>query len=493
MRVSSCLLFVLSLTVLSDRAVQAAQWVAPFAVGSLYAVEPTADGGFIAAGETGGGPASDVAVFKLDGLGKVVWQWTYGGIGGDRAYSVRQTVDGGYVVAGFTGFAGVVGTPDAWVLKLDPSGAVVWRNTYGGNGDDVVYSIEPTGDGGFVLAGATYLTAGFENAWVLKLDASGNVAWQRTYGGVYNDAASSVHPTADGGYIVAGNTWSFGAGRSDAWVLKLDGSGSVVWQKTYGGAGDEAALSVVPIAGGGYVVAGNTNSFGAGGGDAWVLKLDASGNVVWQKTYGEAGYELATSIVAIADGAYVVAGQQDGGVWLFRLDDGGNIVWQRTYSGESPTSAYSVRPTADGGYVVAVGWSASAVLKVDANGAIAGCASMGTSSASATSSSAATGNSTAMVVATSVTPASGPISQANGYFGSSIRCFVADAAPAPAAADIPTLSQWAMGLLAGLLGCWGAAMNSRIRTGGTGRPNAPNQPSGRHGRRHWMSKSRPSP
>jgi len=450
--------FVFSFTVLSIGTADAAQWVAAFDAGSAYSVTPTADGGFVAAGDTATGSLSDVWVFKLDGLGKVVWQRTYGGVGGDRANSVRQTADGGYIVVGFTGAAGVAGTLDAWVLKLDPNGNVAWQKTYGGPGDDVLSSVEPTGDGGYVLAGGTYLTAGFANAWVLKLDASGNVIWQKTYGGPYNDGANSAHPTPDGGYIVGGSTWSFGAGRADAWVLKLDGDGNVVWQKTYGGAGDETALSVKPTAGGGYIVAGNTNSFGSGSTDAWVLKLDASGNVIWQRAYGDATSEWASSVVSTAGGAYVIAAKKDQKAWLFKLDDDGDIVWEHTYSDESLPGAYEVALTRDGGYVVAVGWTAS-VLKVDANGAIAGCANIRTSTSIVASSSATVGNSTATTVATNVTPTTGPLSQASASIASLIRCYVEEALPGSVA--IPTLSQWAICLLAGVLGFWGAALSTR--------------------------------
>lgn len=463
MRPSCRVLFALSCASLCVSVVQASDWAATFAFGSVYSVEPTADGGFVAAGETGGGTLSDVWVFKLDRLGKVVWQRTYGGLAGDRAYNIRTTADGGYVVAGFTGYAGAAGTRDGWVLKLDASGDVVWRKVYGGAGDDDILSIDPTSDGGYVLAGATYLTGSSEKAWVLKLDATGNVIWQTTYGGAFNDAALSVRQTPDGGYIVAGYTWSFGAGGSDAWVLKLDAGGNVLWQKTYGGAGNEVAMSVVPSGGGGYVVAGQTNSFGAGDSDAWVLKLDATGTVVWQKTYGEAGYESAASIAATADGGYVVAGQRDQAAWFFKIDDGGNIVWQHTYSGASPYAAYSVRPTSDAGHVIAVDFTTATVLKVDADGAIGGCNNVGTSSAVAASSHAVAGNSAATSAATNVTPTSGPLSQASPSTASSLPCFFAGGGPTVSAADVPTLSPWTTALLAGLLGVCAAAMRRRAR------------------------------
>jgi hypothetical protein len=156
-----------------------------------------------------------------------------------------------------------------------------WAKTYGGGYSDVARSIQQTSDGGYIVAGWTLsFGAGGLDFWVLKLDASGQVQWQKTYGGGYSDVARSIQQTSDGGYIVAGWTLSFGAGNYDVWVLKLNASGNVVWQKTYGGGSDDYAESIQQTSDGGYIVAGETWSFGAGSADFWVLKLDANGNVV---------------------------------------------------------------------------------------------------------------------------------------------------------------------------------------------------------------------
>jgi hypothetical protein len=216
------------------------------------------------------------------------WSRTYGGTSIDAATAIAPTSDGGYVVAGGTNSFGA-GWSDVWVLKLDGSGNVVWQKTYGGTGQDGASAIAPTSDGGYVVAGSTNSFGASDDVWVLKLDGQGNVVWQKTYGGTSFDAASAIVPTSDGGYVVTAEAVSFwvsGAGASDVWVLKLDGSGNVVWQKAYGGTGIDAARAIAPTSDGGYVVAGVTSSFGAGDFDVWVLKLDGQGNVVWQKTYG---------------------------------------------------------------------------------------------------------------------------------------------------------------------------------------------------------------
>ncbi len=248
-----------------------------------------------------------------------------------QASSIQQTSDGGYVMAGDTLSFDADDYYAPWVLKLDGSGNVQWQKMYGGTSGDHVSSIQQTSDGGYVMAGATHSFEG--DVWVLKLNPDGTVAWQRTYGGSDTDWASSIQQTSDGGYIVAGYTDSFGAGDSAAWVLKLDGSGNVQWQKTYGGTSGEGVDSIQQTQDGGYVMAGDTYSFGAGGSEAWVLKLDGSGNVQWQKTYGSTDYDVAHSIQQTQDGGYVMAGDTysfgTGGseAWVLKLDTNGEIPY----------------------------------------------------------------------------------------------------------------------------------------------------------------------
>jgi hypothetical protein len=202
----------------------------------------------------------------------------------DEANAVAPTSDGGYVVAGVTKSFGDPYYGDVWILKLDSGGRVEWQKTYGGTGGDEAYAIALTSDGGYVMAGMTRSfgdVAG--DAWVLKLDRFGNVQWQKRYGRRdYSDYAYAIAPTPDGGYVVAGKTYSsegVGGGRDDVWVLKLDSSGNVQWQRTYGGERDDEAHAVVPAFDGGYVVVGITESFGAGWEDAWILKLNADGTL----------------------------------------------------------------------------------------------------------------------------------------------------------------------------------------------------------------------
>jgi hypothetical protein len=262
------------------------------------------------------------------------WAKTYGGNNYDSARSVQQTSDGGYIVAGATESFGTT-SRSIWVLKLNSAGSVVWQKTYGSNGTNWASSIQQTSDGGYIVAGGTHLpSAGYDNAWVLKLNSTGSVMWQKIYGNDgMSDGALSVQQTLDGGYIIAGYTYSLGVGYGDAWVLKLDSTGSVTWQKSYGGNGSDGASSIQQTSDGGYIVAGDTSSFGAGGYDVWVFKLNSTGSVTWQNTYGGSNVDSSRSIRQTSDGGYIVGGETTSfgagwyDAWVVKLGAIGDIVW----------------------------------------------------------------------------------------------------------------------------------------------------------------------
>jgi hypothetical protein len=317
------------------------------------------------------------------------WGRTYGGSGDDTASAVQPTADGGYIIAGSTRSFGA-GDLDAWLLKLDAEGAVVWQKTYGGAYADVANDVRQTRDGGYIVAGETALPrpenplACWTHAWLLKLDANGNVVWQRAHGADGCATATAVRPTPGGGYVAAGSIQSSTGLASDAWVVKLDAEGNVLWQKIYGGSDYNHANDIQLTADEGFVVAGDRNLPYETGRDAWILKLDSGGNVAWQRSYGAASDDAAYSVQPTADGGYVVAGDHQStdldwrghSAWVLKLDARGDIVWQRSYGGTRPFNAFgrSIRPTADGGYVVAANFqvccdhSAATLLKLDAGG-----------------------------------------------------------------------------------------------------------------------------
>ena len=359
----------------------------------------------------------------------ITWAKTYGGTGEDINSAIHQTSDGGYIAAGITGSFGA-GDDDFWVLKLNSDGSIGWQKTYGGIGAEIVMSIQATSDGGYIVTGYTNSSGtGDYDYWVLKLTTDGSVAWQKTYGGSAFDSSSSIQQTSDGGYIVAGGTDTFGAGGGDFLVLKLDSDGSISWQKTYGGPGEDYPLSVQQTSDGGYIVGGRTNSFGAGGYDLLVLKLTSDGSISWQKTYGGLADEFWTSIQPTSDGGYVLSGFTNsfgaGGydLLVLKLTSDGSISWQKTYGGSSDEFQYatSIQPTSDGGYVLSgltnsfgAGNFDLMILKLNSQGDIEGCIGglIGTSSAvegtptiTETSPTPTIGISSAIVTTTEVTPA----------------------------------------------------------------------------------------
>jgi len=352
-----------------------------------YSIQQTSDGGYIVAGYTNsfGAGHNDAWVLKLDKYGNVEWQKAYGAAVFDHANTIQQTTDGGYIVIGGTSSFGAGGV-DLWVLKLNSYGNIQWEKSFGGINWDYGYSVQQISNGGYIVAGVTSsFNQGNYDFWLLQLDSNGNVVWQKIYSRPYADFAYSIQQTSDGGYIVAGSTRTFVDGGEDVWVLKLDSDGDIVWQKTYGGSGNDYAYSIQQTSDGGYIVAGYTNSFGAGYDDIWVLKLNSEGDVEWQKTYGAAGFDYANSIQQTSDGGYIVIGETHsfgaGGsdVWVLKLDSNGNVLWEKTYGGYYTEYAKFVRQTSDGGYIVA-GYTNSFgpggefwVLKLNADGDISMC------------------------------------------------------------------------------------------------------------------------
>ena len=287
------------------------------------------DGSYVVAGYTHskGAGGNDFWVIKLDSQGNMIWDRTYGGSAGDLAFSLIQTTDGGYAVAGSTSSKGAGGA-DFWVIKLDSQGNMIWDKTFGGRADDGANCLIQTVDGGYAVAGVNSSKgAGSYDFWVIKLDKQGNMSWDRTYGGSANDWAESLIQTTDGGYAVAGFISSKGAGEKVFWVIKLGNKGNMIWDRTYGGKYDDWAFSIIQTTDGGYAVAGITFSKGAGNGDFWVIKLDNKGNMIWDRTYGGRGDDRALSLIQTTDGGgYAVAGltfsKGAGGedFWVIKLD-----------------------------------------------------------------------------------------------------------------------------------------------------------------------------
>jgi hypothetical protein len=215
---------------------------------------------------------------KTDALGNQLWQKTFGGTGNDEGYSVQQTTDGGYIIVGVSTQKGSGGY-EIYIIKTDSSGNLIWERIYGGTSEDAGDSVQQTSDGGYIIAGYTsplkgYSTlsdVGFSDIYLIKTDSYGKQLWRRTYEGKGNDKSFSVQQTTDGGY-----TSSFGAGNLDVYLIRTDSLGNQLWQQTYGGANGDTGAYVEQTSDGGYIIAGSTNSFGTGNFDVYLIKLEGN-------------------------------------------------------------------------------------------------------------------------------------------------------------------------------------------------------------------------
>jgi regulation of enolase protein 1 (concanavalin A-like superfamily) len=287
------------------------------------------------------------------------WAKTYGGSDNENAWSIQQTSDGGYITAGYTESFGAGGR-DIWVLKLDSNGTIEWQKTYGGIYNELANFIQQTSDGGYIVAGISFsFGAGYSDTsdiWILKLDSEGDMEWQRTYGGSNSDNGHFIQQTSDGGYIVSGCTYSFGNGSNDGWILKLTSTGDIEWQHSFGGWGYDSASSIQETNDAGYIIAGYTYSSGAGY-DIWILKLDSEGDMKWQRTYGGSNGDFPHFVQQTSDEGYIVSGctfsfgngSRDG--LIIKLTSTGDIEWQHSYGGSDSDCVHSIQQTSNGGYI----------------------------------------------------------------------------------------------------------------------------------------------
>ena len=360
-------------------------------------VVQTNDGGYALAGDTRSfGSGGDIYLVKTDGEGNMQWSKTYGGAGIEGARSLILTSDGGYVIGGTTTSFGSGGN-DFYLVKTDENGNLQWSNAYGGAGYELQFGLIQTNDGGYAITGyTTSFGAGSYDFWLIKTDITGNMQWNKTYGGIMAEYGGTVIQTSDGGYALTGGTSSFGAESYDVWLVKVDEVGTAPefpappeshsstpeWNKTYGGNGTDNAWDVIQTSDGGYALAGETNSYGTERVRAWLVKTDVNGTLLWEKTFG-AVESHAYSIVQTTDGGYALAGSYGSGqdMYLIRTSADGNLLWEKTYL--NPYNSYylhdaglanSLFQTSDGGFVM-VGDSYLAgsgldvwLVKTDSNG-----------------------------------------------------------------------------------------------------------------------------
>jgi hypothetical protein len=324
-----------------------------------WSVQKTSDGGLIIAGETVsyGSGDYDSWLIKTDDNGNENWNKTFGGIFKDGSRSVKQTNDSGFILGGYADSYGHPGH-DAWFIKTDSEGNEEWNTTIGGIASDGTFSVIQTSDEGYIGVGYADSYGGNHDLWVVRTDKFGNEQWSKTYGTTDWDLGYNLKECADGGYILVGTTQSYGEGGQDAWLIKTDVNGDEEWNKTFGGSNNDWGSEVV-ITDDGFFLTGDTYSYGSGGYDVWLIKTDKFGNEQWKKVYGEPdSHDTGYSLIQTSDGGFAIVGTKTSfateltDMWLIKTDNNGNMEWNITIDGGEDEWSYSVDETNDGGYII---------------------------------------------------------------------------------------------------------------------------------------------
>jgi parallel beta-helix repeat protein len=344
-------------------AVPPTEWSRPYGgadTDRAWSVLQTSDGGYLIVGDTYsyGSGSYDFWIVKTDSSGNQQWAKPYGGSASEGARSVARTYDGGYIVAGYIDPPGP-DPADVWIVKIDATGNKQWDLQWGGSNRDMAYSVIQSSDGRYIVAGYTMsFGAGNEDAFLLKIDPVLGTSFV-FYGGPNSDVARCVVQTCDGGFAIAGYTKSYGSGSYDFWLIKTDYAGNMLWQKTHGNTGSDMAYSIAQTCEGGYILAGDTDYYTAGSCDFWVVKTNSVGNLAWSQKFGGTGFDSASSVVQTCDGGYLVAGETTsfGAVledfWVVKTDSSLLEQWRQRYGGSGSDSAYSAVQASDGGYAIA--------------------------------------------------------------------------------------------------------------------------------------------
>ena len=372
----------------------------------------TSDGGFIIGGRSNSNISGDKTenskggydywIVKTNSEGIIEWDRTLGaasptGNESDWFYDLIQTPNGGYLIGGYSDSPlsgdktedALEGTADFWIIKTNNLGVIEWENTIGGSDGEQATTMANTLDNGFIVGGDSTSPVsydksencrGLQDYWVVKLDNTGAIIWDRTYGGSGNDLLSSIVPVVDGGYLLAGRSNSNISGDKtedskgfhDYWLIKIDAAGNQLWQKTIGGSGFEYLSKTVQTSDSGFFLAGYSDSLisgdktapNKGGNDYWVIKIDSNGIIEWQQTYGGSDYDALFSAQQCIDGGYILSGNSSSNIsgdktepsnggndaWLIKINSSGVILWQRTIGGNGTDGFNSVSQTIDGGY-----------------------------------------------------------------------------------------------------------------------------------------------
>ncbi len=344
----------------------------------------------------------DYWVVKINADGSKAWDKPFGSDQGvDELRSVIRTADNGYLLGGYSLSYGAGGdktedsrgNSDFWIIKINADGSKVWDKTLGGSGYEYLNTLIQTADGGYLVGGASTTNIGGEKTehsrggfdfWVVKLNADGSKAWDRTIGGGDGEILESLIATPDGGYLLGGTSNSgIGGDKTennrgtfgDYWVVKLNADGSKAWDKTFGGSNEENLMSLATTSDGGYLLGGISYSgsehdrtgSSKGLADYWVVKINSEGNKIWDKAFGGSDYDYLISLVETEDRGYLLGGtslsdvggdktENNRGIlgdyWVVKINSEGSKVWDKTFGGSHNEEFMSLIKTADGGYLL---------------------------------------------------------------------------------------------------------------------------------------------
>ncbi len=358
-------------------------------------------------------PVNDYWLLKLNGEGSLEWSKTFGGSKDDQGQVVIQTADGGFMLTGYAmsddgDGSNNEGFHDNWLLKLDAVGTIEWERSYGFSGHDHSYDVVQTADGGYFFIGFLDVTAaradgfteketsltrhGVGEFWGTKLDAEGNIEWRRYFGGTNNDRAHAVVQSADGGFVMTGFSESAdfdisdSRGSYDFWVLKIDAEGTLVWERSFGGSGIEISYDIVKTPDNAYAIVGNTFSTDTdisknnGESDVWLVKLDDQGNLLWENTYGGSGFDAAHSVQISRDGGFIITGNSksndkdadhnhgENDFWLLKTNADGGLVWQKSFGGSGLDFGFDAVENTDGSIVLVGETGSTDMAEIDNKG-----------------------------------------------------------------------------------------------------------------------------
>ena len=300
-----------------------------------------------------------IAIFLLTLLIEILaqptnsWQKTFGGDQSDDAFSVKQTSDGGFILVGDTQSFGVILT-NVYIIKTDSSGNKIWEKNYGGIDHDHGESVIETTEGNYLVAGYTYNTPNFyPQIYVLNLNENGDTIWTKMYGGPQSEYGSEIIQTLEGGFVIVGESDSYGAGKYDIFLVKINGQGDTLWTKTYGSTEDDYGSSAQQTIDGGFIIAGGTDKYGSR--DIYLIKTNTDGDSVWTKIFITSIWDIATSVRQTTDGGYIISGYSyntgNSDAILIKTDENGDTIWTKTYGGSDDDRAFCVQEIIDGGYI----------------------------------------------------------------------------------------------------------------------------------------------